>query len=71
MIEGSDNAVDLAERFENALYNTARGWRHAVDRRVNRIVITDAGYRLHAERTKRQPFVNNCWPASNWKNSRI
>jgi MarR family transcriptional regulator for hemolysin len=112
MTEGPDNVVDLAERFENALYNTARGWRHAVDRRlqywgirmagwmtiaaasqlrsplsqseladmfymsgasvvhtidrlvkaglvirepslsdrrVNRIVITDAGYRLHAE----------------------
>jgi MarR family transcriptional regulator for hemolysin len=112
LIEGPGSAADLAERFENALYNIARSWRHAVDRplqcsgtssaswikiaaasqvrsllsqseladilsvssatmvhlidrlvkaglvirepsisdrRVNRIVITDAGYRLYAE----------------------
>jgi MarR family transcriptional regulator for hemolysin len=34
MIEGPGNAADLAERFENALYHIARGWRHAVDRRL-------------------------------------
>jgi hypothetical protein len=34
MIEGPGNAADLAERFEHALYNIARGWRHAVDRRL-------------------------------------
>jgi MarR family transcriptional regulator for hemolysin len=34
MIEGPGNAADLAERFENALYHIARGWRHTVDRRL-------------------------------------
>jgi MarR family transcriptional regulator for hemolysin len=31
MIEGPGNAADLAERFESALYHSARDWRHAVD----------------------------------------
>ncbi len=34
MNDSSGNATDLAERFENALHNTARGWRHAMDRRL-------------------------------------
>jgi MarR family transcriptional regulator, transcriptional regulator for hemolysin len=34
LIEGPGNATDLAQRFENALYNIARSWRHAVDRRL-------------------------------------
>jgi MarR family transcriptional regulator for hemolysin len=34
MIEHPGNAADLGERFEHALYNIARGWRHAVDRRL-------------------------------------
>jgi MarR family transcriptional regulator, transcriptional regulator for hemolysin len=34
MIERPGNAADLGERFEHALYNIARGWRHAVDRRL-------------------------------------
>ncbi len=34
MIENPANATDLAERFENALHNTAKYWRHAMDRRL-------------------------------------
>jgi MarR family transcriptional regulator, transcriptional regulator for hemolysin len=34
MIESPANATDLAERFESALHNTAKCWRHAVDRRL-------------------------------------
>jgi len=34
MIEGPGNAADLAERFEHALYNVARSWQSAVDRRL-------------------------------------
>jgi MarR family transcriptional regulator for hemolysin len=34
MIEGPENLVDLAARFESALYNIARSWRHTVDRRL-------------------------------------
>jgi MarR family transcriptional regulator, transcriptional regulator for hemolysin len=34
MIEGPINAADLTERFENALYKTARAWRRAVDQRL-------------------------------------
>jgi MarR family transcriptional regulator, transcriptional regulator for hemolysin len=33
-VEGSGNEADLAERFENAVDNIARGWRHAMDRRL-------------------------------------
>jgi MarR family transcriptional regulator for hemolysin len=44
MIEGLDNAAELAERFENALYNLARGWRHAVDRRLKYLGISMAGW---------------------------
>jgi MarR family transcriptional regulator, transcriptional regulator for hemolysin len=34
MIDSPDNTADLAERFESALHNTAKCWRHAVDRRL-------------------------------------
>jgi MarR family transcriptional regulator for hemolysin len=34
MIEGPENVVDLATRFESALYAIARSWRHTVDRRL-------------------------------------
>jgi MarR family transcriptional regulator for hemolysin len=44
MIERPDNAADLAERFENALRNTARGWRHAVDRRLKYFGISVASW---------------------------
>jgi MarR family transcriptional regulator, transcriptional regulator for hemolysin len=44
MIEGSGNAADLAERFENALYNIARCWRHAVDRRLKVLGVSVAGW---------------------------
>jgi MarR family transcriptional regulator, transcriptional regulator for hemolysin len=35
IVEGLVDAADPAERFENALHNVARGWRSAVDRRLN------------------------------------
>ena len=44
MIEGSGNAADLAERFENALYNIARCWRHAVDRRLKALGVSMASW---------------------------
>jgi MarR family transcriptional regulator for hemolysin len=44
LIEGPGNATDLAERFENALYNIARSWRHAVDRRLKYLGISTAGW---------------------------
>jgi MarR family transcriptional regulator, transcriptional regulator for hemolysin len=43
-IERPDNAADLAERFENALHNAARGWRHAMDRRLKYFGISAAGW---------------------------
>jgi MarR family transcriptional regulator for hemolysin len=44
MIERPGNVADLAERFENALYNIARGWRHAVDRRLKCMGMSAAGW---------------------------
>ena len=44
MIEGPSNAADLAERFENALYNSARAWRDAVDRRLESLGISLASW---------------------------
>jgi MarR family transcriptional regulator for hemolysin len=44
LIEGPGNATDLAERFENALYNIARSWRHAVDRRLKYLGISMASW---------------------------
>jgi hypothetical protein len=46
MTEGPGNAADLAERFENALYNIAKGWRHAVDRRLKYMGISLASIEL-------------------------
>ena len=40
MIESPASAIDLAQRFESALYNTAKCWRHAVDRRLKYIGIS-------------------------------
>jgi MarR family transcriptional regulator for hemolysin len=44
MIESPANATDLAERFESALYNAAKSWRHAVDRRLKYIGISLTGW---------------------------
>ena len=44
LIEGAGNATDLAERFENALYNIARSWRHAMDRRLKYWGISTASW---------------------------
>src|SRR5882724_11207694 len=44
MIERPDNAADLAERFESALYNIARSWRHAVERRLKYLGISLASW---------------------------
>ena len=44
MIEGPSNAADLAERFENALYNSARAWRDAVYRRLECLGISVASW---------------------------
>jgi MarR family transcriptional regulator, transcriptional regulator for hemolysin len=44
MGEGASNSADLAERFENALYSIARGWRHAVDRRLKSMGISMASW---------------------------
>lgn len=35
---------DLEERFSNALYNTARGWRQAVDRRLKNLGVSQASW---------------------------
>jgi MarR family transcriptional regulator, transcriptional regulator for hemolysin len=44
MDEGVSNSADLDERFENALYSIARGWRHAVDRRLDYMGISLASW---------------------------
>jgi len=44
LIEGPGNATDLAERFESALYNIARSWRHAVERRLKYLGISMASW---------------------------
>ena len=44
MIDTSGNSTNIAERFENALHNTARGWRHAMDRRLNYLGISLASW---------------------------
>jgi MarR family transcriptional regulator, transcriptional regulator for hemolysin len=44
MIEAPGDAADLAERFEHALYNIARGWRHAVDRRLKYMGMSAASW---------------------------
>jgi len=44
MTDSAGNAADLAERFEGALYNLARGWRHAAHRRLKYSGISVAGW---------------------------
>ena len=44
MIESPANATDLAERFENALHNAAKCWRHAMDRRLQYLGIGLTGW---------------------------
>ena len=48
MIECPGNVADLGERFENALYNIARDWRHAVDRRLRYLGIGTTSWMLIA-----------------------
>src|ERR1700723_2936924 len=43
-IEGSRQGIDLDERFENALRNTAMVWRQAVDRRLRRLGTSRVGW---------------------------
>jgi MarR family transcriptional regulator for hemolysin len=44
MNDSAGNATDLAERFESALHNTARGWRHAMDRHLRYLGISLASW---------------------------
>jgi MarR family transcriptional regulator, transcriptional regulator for hemolysin len=44
MIEESRQAFDLDERFETALRNAAMVWRQAVDRRLRRLGMSQAGW---------------------------
>jgi MarR family transcriptional regulator for hemolysin len=44
MIDSPQSAADLAERFESALHNAAKCWRHAVDRRLQVMGISLAGW---------------------------
>jgi hypothetical protein len=48
MSEGPGDAADLAERFESALYNIARGWRYATDRCLKYSGIGQEGWRTVA-----------------------
>ena len=43
-IEASRQSVDLDERFENALRNTAMVWRQVVDRRLRRLGTSRVGW---------------------------
>ena len=43
-VDGSRQALDLDERFENALRNTAMVWRQAVDRRLRRLGTSRVGW---------------------------
>jgi MarR family transcriptional regulator for hemolysin len=52
MIEDPCNAADLAERFESALYNLARGWRHAADRRLKNMGMSMATWMTIAAASK-------------------
>jgi MarR family transcriptional regulator for hemolysin len=44
LIDESRQAFDLDERFENALRNTAIAWRHAIDRRLRRLGMSQVGW---------------------------
>jgi MarR family transcriptional regulator for hemolysin len=52
MFDGPQGKSDLDERFENALRNTAKGWRQAVDRRLNRFGMNQAGWMTIAAATQ-------------------
>jgi MarR family transcriptional regulator for hemolysin len=43
-IGGPGDTADLVERFENALYSVARGWRSAVDRRLKSLGVSTASW---------------------------
>jgi MarR family transcriptional regulator, transcriptional regulator for hemolysin len=44
MIDPTRQAVDLDERFENALRATAMAWRQTIDQRLRRLGISRAGW---------------------------
>jgi MarR family transcriptional regulator for hemolysin len=44
MIVGTRIVLDLEERFEVALRDTAKSWRQAVDRRLNRLGVSQASF---------------------------
>jgi MarR family transcriptional regulator, transcriptional regulator for hemolysin len=52
MIDESCNALDLDERFENALRNTAMAWRQAVDRRLRRLGVSRVSWMTIAAATQ-------------------
>jgi MarR family transcriptional regulator for hemolysin len=52
MIDESRVAFDLDERFENALRNTATGWRQAVDRRLRRLGVNRMSWMTIAASTQ-------------------
>jgi MarR family transcriptional regulator for hemolysin len=52
MIEGTRQVLDLEERFEVALRDTAKRWRQAVDRRLNRLGVSQATWMTIATATR-------------------
>jgi DNA-binding MarR family transcriptional regulator len=52
MIDESRVALDLDERFENALRNTATAWRQAVDRRLRRLGVNRMSWMTIAASTQ-------------------
>jgi MarR family transcriptional regulator, transcriptional regulator for hemolysin len=44
MIVGTGHVLDLEERFEVALRDTSKCWRQAVDRRLNRLGVSQASF---------------------------
>ena len=52
MIDDSHSALDLDERFENALRNTAMAWRQAIDRRVRRLGVSQVSWMTIAAATQ-------------------
>jgi MarR family transcriptional regulator for hemolysin len=44
MIAGTGHVLGLEERFEVALRDTAKSWRQAVDRRLNRLGVSQASF---------------------------
>jgi MarR family transcriptional regulator for hemolysin len=51
-IDELHDALDLDQRFEIALRNTAKRWRQAVDRRLNRLDVSQASFMTIAAATQ-------------------